>query len=178
MKRILVVDDSILIQNIIHDVLETHFPCVIKVVADGAQAYEELANNSYDLVITDIVMPIMDGLTLAEKIRVELGSDVPIIMLTSLGVKNVRDSASTTGVNAYLIKPINISQLVQVVSRFIPAEIPAGQKEISSPVHNGTFQPVQDGASPPVQNETSPTELDETSLPEIEEWSAKIDEDW
>ncbi len=133
MKKILIVEDSVLIQKIIHDALETCFPCVIKAVEDGAKAYEELANDTYDLVITDIVMPVMDGLTLAEKIRVELESDVPIIMLTSLSVKNVRDSTTASGVNAYLIKPIDINQLIRVVNRLIPTGSPLEQDETSLP---------------------------------------------
>ena len=144
MKKILIVEDSVLIQKIIHDALETCFPCVIKAVADGAKAYEEVANNTYDLVITDIVMPIMDGLTLAEKIRVELESDVPIIMLTSLSVKNVRDSTSASGINAYLIKPLDVNQLIRIVNRLFPSESPPEQDE--------TSPPVQGEASPPVQN--------------------------
>jgi CheY-like chemotaxis protein len=133
MKKILIVEDSVLIQKIIQDALETCFPCVLKAVADGAKAYEELANNTYDLVITDIVMPVMDGLTLAEKIRIELESDVPIIMLTSLSVKNVRDSTTASGVNAYLIKPVDIDQLIRVVKRLIPTGNPPEQDETSLP---------------------------------------------
>ena len=170
MKKILIVDDSVLIQKIIHDAMQTCFPCEVKAVDDGAKAYEELAKNTYDLVVTDIVMPVMDGLTLAEKVRVELASDVPIIMMTSLSVKNVRDSTSASGINAYLIKPIDVNQLIRVVNRLVPTESPPEQDDTPPPVQNET--------SPPVQNETSLTELDETSLPEIEEFSSKIDEDW
>ncbi len=133
MKKILIVEDSVLIQKIIHDALETCFPCDIKAVEDGGKAYEELANNAYDLVITDIVMPVMDGLTLAEKLRVELASDVPIIMLTSLSVSDVRDSTSAIGVNAYLTKPIDINQLIRIVNRLIPTESPPEPDEDSLP---------------------------------------------
>jgi CheY-like chemotaxis protein len=178
MKKILIVEDSVLIQKIVHDALETCFPCEVKAVDDGAKAYEELAKETYDLVITDIVMPVMDGLTLAEKIRVELASDVPIIMLTSLSVKNVRDSTSASGINAYLIKPIDVNQLIRIVKRLIPAESPPEEDETPLLVQNETSPPEKIETSLPEPNETSLTELDETSLPEIEEFSSKIDEDW
>lgn len=174
MKKILIVEDSVLIQKIIHDALETCFPCVVKAVEDGAQAYEVLAQESYDLVITDIVMPVMDGLTLAEKIRVELESDVPIIMLTSLGVKDVRDSTSATGVNAYLNKPIDVQHLTRIVERLIPAQDPDRKVETLTPevaTPDGSV-----GTPPPAAQDALPE--DEASLPEIEEWTAKIDEDW
>jgi CheY-like chemotaxis protein len=202
MKKILIVEDSVLIQTIIQDTIETCFPCEVKAVDDGAKAYNELAGNAYDLVITDIVMPIMDGLTLAEKIRVELGSDVPIIMLTSLGVKNVRDSASATGVNAYLTKPIDTDQLVRVLNRLFPAgdapdtvEAPQPNIEASSPDVEApplnveipppdveTPTPEVDAPSPDIKTSQSDFEIhqteDEESLPEIEEWTDKIDEEW
>ena len=104
MKRVLLFEYSALIRNIVCDALQTCFPCVTTVVEDGAQAYEELSKNKYDLVVTDIVMPVMDGVTLAKKIRQELKSDIPIIMLTSMTAENVRERASSVGANAYLTK--------------------------------------------------------------------------
>jgi len=181
MKKILIVEDSVLIQTIIQDTIETCFPCEVMAVDDGAKAYNELAGNNYDLVITDIVMPIMDGLTLSEKIRVELGSDVPIIMLTSLGVKNVRDSASATGVNAYLTKPIDTDQLVRVLNHLFPAEDSPETAE-APPPNIETSSPDVEAQQP--DPETSPSDFeilqaeDEESLPEIDEWTDKIDEDW
>ncbi len=202
MKKILIVEDSVLIQTIIQDTIETCFPCEVKAVDDGAKAYNELAGNNYDLVITDIVMPIMDGLTLSEKIRVELGSDVPIIMLTSLGVQNVRESASAAGVNAYLTKPIDTDQLVRVLNLLFPAgaapetiEAPQTNIEASSPdvvapplnvetPQQDVETQTPDVEAPPPEPETShsdfeiPQAEDEESLPEIYEWTEKIDEDW
>ncbi len=115
MKRVLLVEDSALIRNIVCDALQTCFPCVTTVMEDGAQAFEELSRNTYDLVITDIMMPVMDGVTLAKKVREELRSDVPIIMLTSMTAENVREQASAVGANAYLTKPIDYNKLIQVV---------------------------------------------------------------
>jgi len=208
MKKVLIVEDSVLIQKIIHDALETCFPCDIMAVNDGAKAYEELASNAYDLVITDIVMPVMDGLTLAEKIRLDLASDVPIIMLTSLGVKNVRESASSSGVNAYLTKPINLDHLTQIVNRLIPKEDPSATKDTSppeqnaappvavapppaqeaapqpahSPVQNETSPPEQDGAPPTVQEAVTqpeqPPVQNETSPAELDETSLPDIEEW
>jgi CheY-like chemotaxis protein len=115
MKRVLLVEDSVLIRNMVCDALQTCFPCVTTVMEDGAQAFEELSRNTYDLVVTDIMMPVMDGVTLAKKIREELRSDVPIIMLTSMTAENVREQASAVGANAYLPKPIDYNKLIQVV---------------------------------------------------------------
>ena len=119
MKKVLLVEDSELVRSIVCDALQTCFPCVTTVAEDGAQAWEELARNSYDLVITDIMMPVMDGITLTQKIRKELGSDVPVIMMTSLNEDKVRESASAAGANAYVTKPVDYNQLIQVVDNLV-----------------------------------------------------------
>jgi len=122
MKRVLLVEDSELIRTIICDALQTCFPCVTNVVEDGSQAWEELNRNPYDLVITDIMMPVMDGVTLARKIREELCSSIPIIMLTSVNKKKVRKSAYAAGATAYLTKPVDYNQLIQLVNELILPE--------------------------------------------------------
>ena len=122
MKKVLLVEDSELIRTIISDALQTCFPCVTDVVEDGAKAWEELNRYPYDLVITDIMMPVMDGVTLARKIREELSSSVPIIMLTSLNEDKVRESASSAGANAYLTKPVDYNQLIKVVNKLVLPE--------------------------------------------------------
>jgi CheY-like chemotaxis protein len=127
MKKVLLVEDSVLVRTIVCDALQTCFPCVPTVVEDGAQAYEELSRNRYDLVITDIMMPVMDGLTLARKVREELKSDIPIIMLTSMTAENVREQASSAGANAYLTKPIDYNKLIQVVHRLVLPDL--GEEE-------------------------------------------------
>ena len=122
MKRVLLVEDSELIRNIVCDALQTCFPCVTAAVEDGSQAWEELAHNHYDLVITDIMMPVMDGITLTRKIRNELASDVPIIVMTSLNQDTVRETASEAGANAYVTKPVDYNQLIQVVNNLVLSE--------------------------------------------------------
>ena len=122
MKKVLLVEDSELVRNIVYDALQTCFPCVTTAVEDGAQAWEELGRHSYDLVITDIMMPIMDGLTLVQKIRKELASNVPIIMLTSVTKEKVRKSANAAGASAYLTKPVDYNELIQFVNELVLPE--------------------------------------------------------
>ena len=122
MKRVLLVEDSELIRSIVNDALQTCFPCVTTTVEDGAQAFDELSGNTYDLVITDIMMPVMDGITLARKIRKEISSDIPIIVMTSLNEDRVRESASQAGANAYVTKPLDYNQLIEVVNNLVLIE--------------------------------------------------------
>jgi CheY-like chemotaxis protein len=122
MKRVLLVEDSELVRSIVNDALQTCFPCVTTAVEDGGQAWEELGRNSYDLVVTDIMMPVMDGMALVRKIREELVSDIPIIMMTSLAVEKARESAFEAGANAYVTKPIDYNQLIEVVNNLVLPE--------------------------------------------------------
>ena len=137
MKRVLLVEDSELIRSIVCDALQTCFPCVTTVVEDGAQAWEELGRHSYDLVITDIMMPIMDGLTLVQKIRKELASNVPIIMLTSVTKEKVRKSANAAGASAYLTKPVDYNELIQLVNELV---LPENGTEQGQPQETQTVQ--------------------------------------
>jgi CheY-like chemotaxis protein len=136
-KRVLLVEDSELIRSIVCDALQTCFPCVTTVVEDGAQALEELSHNSYDLVITDIMMPIMDGLTLVRKIRKELASNVPIIMLTSVTKEKVRKSANAAGASAYLTKPVDYNELIQLVNELV---LPESGTQQGQPLETQTVQ--------------------------------------
>ena len=130
MKRVLLVEDSELVRTIVCDALQTCFPCVTTVMEDGAQALEELSRNPYDLVITDIMMPVMDGITLTQKVRNELASDVPILMMTSLNEDKVRESASAAGANAYVTKPVDYNQLIQVVNNLVLPDSEPEQDEL------------------------------------------------
>lgn len=137
MKKVLLVEDSELIRNIVCDALQTCFPCVTTVVEDGAQTWEELGRYSYDLVITDIMMPIMDGLTLVRKIRKELASNVPIIMLTSVTKEKVRKSANAAGASAYLTKPVDYNELIQLVNELV---LPESGTQQGQPLETQTVQ--------------------------------------
>jgi CheY-like chemotaxis protein len=129
MKRVLLVEDSELIRNIVCDALQTCFPCVTTVAEDGGQAWEKLNSNTYDLLITDIIMPVMDGITLAQKVREELASNIPIVMMTSISEKRVRESASAAGADAYVTKPVDYHELIQVVENLVLPESSPDEEE-------------------------------------------------
>ena len=131
MKKVLLVEDSELIRTIVCDALQTCFPCVTTVVEDGAQAWDELAREPYDLVITDIMMPVMDGLTLVRKIREELASKIPIIMMTSLTDDKDRETANEAGANAYVTKPVDYNQLITVVNNLV---LPVDEPDHEEPI--------------------------------------------
>jgi two-component system chemotaxis response regulator CheY len=119
MKRVLLVEDSVLVRTMVCDALQTCFPCVTTVTEDGSQALDELKVRTYDLVITDIEMPNVDGMQLLDSIRNDLSLDTPVIMLTSNTEKAMRKQAKRTGANAYLTKPVDYNELIKLAGKLV-----------------------------------------------------------
>ena len=112
-KNILLVDDSKTVRQLLKLVLAKHLSCEITEAQDGLEAVEMLSKAAYDLVITDINMPNMNGLALTRKIRGELSLDVPIIIVTTMGKEKDRDKGLELGANSYVTKPIQAPGLIR-----------------------------------------------------------------
>ena len=116
MKRILVVDDSVTMRQLMKMVILKHLPCQITEAQDGLDALAKLKEGAFDLIVTDVNMPRMDGLGFIRAARQDLQSRVPIIVVTTKGGEADRDKGLELGANAYLTKPINGLQVVKTVS--------------------------------------------------------------
>ena len=119
--RILVVDDNATARDIITRMLRVLGIDQIDSVPNGDEALECIAAHSYDLVMMDLRMPRMDGLTAARKIRENSGPsrDTPIIALTA-DVWNVsREDCLAAGMDDYLAKPVFLQHLAQAVDRWL-----------------------------------------------------------
>ncbi|MDI6451926.1 response regulator, partial [Anaerobaca lacustris] len=127
-KRILVVDDNATNREILR-VRLTSWGAEVVVVSDGPTALATMAqtDTSFDMVITDMQMPEMDGLTLGRAIRQEdRFKDIPLVMMTSLGQQNSSGELAEIGFVASLTKPIRPSELhtrlIEVLSGTQPAK--------------------------------------------------------
>lgn len=110
MFKILVVEDEFYIRDLICKNLEKGGYNTIQ-AKDGSEAYDIILNNHIDLVVTDIMMPITDGNTLAKRIR-EINDDIPIIMLTALDTFLDKEKGFTSGADDYMVKPVNMQELL------------------------------------------------------------------
>jgi two-component system chemotaxis response regulator CheY len=91
--------------------------------ADGAEALEKVKSNAYDLVLTDIRMPNMDGLEFVRQVRSELRrQDLPIIIISTKGADEDIELGMSLGASGYLSKPISMLRLREVVSSFLPQQ--------------------------------------------------------
>ncbi len=119
--RILMVEDNLINQKI---TLLTLKPLVslIDTAADGMEALEKFASNSYDLILMDITMPVMDGLIAAEKIRaLESASNThtPIIAITANAMIGDKEKCLSAGMDDYISKPYQPAVLINKINNFL-----------------------------------------------------------
>ena len=117
MAIILVVDDSVVTRHLLRHVLTGNGHSVVT-ATDGRHALERLSTTEYDLVVSDLDMPEMDGLALLKYLRAsDRYRDLPIIMLTASGMDKDRAMASVEGASGFLTKPFSSWELAETVNR-------------------------------------------------------------
>jgi CheY-like chemotaxis protein len=120
-KTFLVVDDSATMRQLICLTLKRVKGCQVVEAQDGAEAAAMLRSGSFDLVIADIKMPNMDGLTLVKHIRQDLKlTDLPVVIITTKGEDGDRDEGLRAGASAYLTKPLSGPMLLQLIEELFP----------------------------------------------------------
>jgi DNA-binding response OmpR family regulator len=127
-RRILVADDEPHIGRIIKMKLEGG-PFEVTLAFDGREASDALVapGARFDLVVLDLMMPEMSGLDVLRKLREELHSAVPAIILTAAGQDEQERAAIDTGANAFVTKPFSPKKLYALVARLTGVE--AGDAE-------------------------------------------------
>jgi two-component system chemotaxis response regulator CheY len=116
-KKLLTVDDSPSVRKMVQFTLQAK-GFKVGSAADGQEALELLANESFDGIILDINMPRMNGLEFLKKIRSEEQyAKIPVIMLTTEGQDEDKDKAVSLGATAYIVKPFKPTQLLGLLER-------------------------------------------------------------
>lgn len=120
-KRILLVDDSATMRNFVAAALEGEGEFEVVQVPNGFQALKILPAQQFDLVITDINMPDINGLELIRFIRNSAQhKQTPLIIISTEGKERDRDKGLGLGANAYLVKPFTPEALVALVRQYLP----------------------------------------------------------
>jgi DNA-binding NtrC family response regulator len=114
-KRILVVDDDERVLLVFHDAL-MRLGCEFEIATarNGREALEKAREAPFDLIITDLRMPDMDGIALTEAIR-EIDLEVAVIWMTAYGCHEMRDEAARLAVYRCLDKPVEIGEIREAV---------------------------------------------------------------
>lgn len=89
----------------------------VEIAENGIEAIEILKNRNFDLILMDIQMPLMDGLSTLSVIRNELKLSTPVIAVTAYALKGDRERFLSAGMNEYISKPINIREFYEKIER-------------------------------------------------------------
>jgi len=158
--KVLVTEDNIINQKLIKRILEEH-GMTVDLAHNGLESFEKRRNNSYDLLFMDIQMPVMDGIEATHEIldyeEDEEVAHVPIVALTANALKGDRERFLGEGMDEYMTKPIETSELLYILNKFlsdkakivsvevkdkVSKEIKDIQKESTSKVHIVKDEPI------------------------------------
>ena len=118
--KFLVIEDSPTMRQLIRFALNRLSQIEIVEAADGVDGLKKLSSNEIDLILTDINMPVMDGIKLVTLVRSnETFKDIPIIIITTEGAREDKDRAMALGADAYITKPIQANDLLATVKRIL-----------------------------------------------------------
>lgn len=130
MARILVVEDEESVRDFVTRVLTMHgHSCLIAV--DGAEAVELMGSHHFDLLLSDIAMPMMDGISLALKVRATR-PHVPILLMTGFADERQRAHNLTLLIEGLITKPFNMEQLLAAVNKALDESRSASVVQSSS----------------------------------------------
>lgn len=117
--KILIAEDEPFNITVLEEMVKIFYPeAVIESAEDGMIASEMLQKNKYDLLLSDINMPNMDGYELIEKVKDELKLTLPCIAVTAFAIQGDKEKLLLAGFDDYISKPIDMTQLETVLDKY------------------------------------------------------------
>lgn len=118
--NVLIVEDSPTMRQLIVFALKRIRGLNIVEAGDGVDGLKKLSAAKFDIIFTDINMPIMDGLKLVSLVRSDANyKTVPIVIITTEGASEDKERALALGANDYITKPIQTTQILDVAKRLL-----------------------------------------------------------
>ena len=116
MKRILVVDDSVSVRKMVCVTLEQAGFCTVE-GADGREALSRLSHQAIDLIVTDLNMPVMDGLSFIKAVRARPEHrHTPILLLTTEASAERKQAGAAAGATGWIVKPFDPPKLLATIA--------------------------------------------------------------
>jgi two-component system chemotaxis response regulator CheY len=120
MQKVMIVDDSVSMRQMVGYTLRRGGFEVIE-AEHGQDALNKLQCSTVDLIITDLNMPVMDGITLIQNVRKHpVMRSKPILMLTTEGLATKKEQGKAAGATGWIIKPFDPEKLLQTVAKVLP----------------------------------------------------------
>jgi two-component system sensor histidine kinase/response regulator len=155
--HVLLVEDNFVNQKVAVRFLE-RLGCSVEVASNGAEGVAACQRRQFDLVLMDLQMPVMDGMTATRKIREwEMSRHTPIIALTANAMTGDRELCEAAGMDGYLTKPIEVERLRSVLAKYgleiddaggggtAPGPNLGDMQNSAAPVDLGEFHSITDG---------------------------------
>jgi two-component system chemotaxis response regulator CheY len=121
--KVLIVEDSPTMRQLIVFALKRLRGMQIFEANDGVDGLKKISSEAFDLIFTDINMPIMDGLKLVSLVRSDPNyKEVPIVIITTEGANEDRERALALGANEYITKPIQTTKILDAAKRLLNLE--------------------------------------------------------
>lgn len=114
MPRVLIVDDDHAMRRVLFEVLSEKYEC--NTASTAEEALQFLQVESYDVIVTDLAMPGLDGMSLMKRVQLR-DEDTPVIMISGRGSELLADQVMALGAFAYLSKPFDLNELEQTLDR-------------------------------------------------------------
>ncbi|PKL48561.1 MAG: hypothetical protein CVV39_04165 [Planctomycetes bacterium HGW-Planctomycetes-1] len=152
---VLIVEDSPTNQMLI-DLLLKKLGIQTDLAQNGLEAVQKTNKRRYDVILMDMLMPVMNGYEATRQIKIK-GIDTPIIALTACAMKGDDEKCFAAGCDAYLTKPTDRKKLVETLAKYLPAE---GEKQPSQTVENNTEQTKEPIMQTPDTNPADQTQLE------------------
>ena len=117
--KILIVEDEPFNITVLEEMIYIFYPDMqIKSAMNGKLGYELLQEESFDLILSDVSMPIMDGYELIKKIKNELKLTTPVVAVTAFAIQGDKEKLLLAGFNDYVSKPIDIAILEDILNKY------------------------------------------------------------
>ncbi|RYZ90943.1 MAG: response regulator [Proteobacteria bacterium] len=113
--KVLLADDSTDLADMIGMILREN-GCEVTIVCNGQQVLDHPALSSFDIIVMDVQMPIMDGLTATKRLR-ENGCSIPILACTGMPDAGIEEWVISAGCSSYIQKPIDFELFLPLVAR-------------------------------------------------------------
>ena len=119
-RTILIVDDSASMRQVVAFTLRQAGFAVVE-GSNGQEALNQLGSQRVDLIVTDLNMPVMDGITLIKNVRNRPNTrTIPVLMLTTESQDSKKQEGKAAGATGWIVKPFHPEKLLQTIARVLP----------------------------------------------------------
>lgn len=117
--HILIAEDEDYNQLVVQSMIEILYPHVtMDIVSNGVEALEKIQNTSYDLLLSDVDMPLMNGYELVSEVK-KLGLQIPMICVTAFAISGDKEKLLLHGFERYISKPIDMDEMKTVLDPYL-----------------------------------------------------------